>query len=92
MLVLKDEYRSGFSKFLREVSAGTPTDEALSKIYGKTVDQVGHELDSYLHGTQFKAIRAQLAQARFVGAMLLDGFLTVDRLAIEEREFACRKG
>ena len=56
MLVLKDEYRSGFSKFLRESSAGTPTEEALLKVYGKSVDQVDHELDAYLHGSQFKAV------------------------------------
>jgi Flp pilus assembly protein TadD len=56
MLVLTNEYRSGFSKFLREMSGGTPSEEALLKIYGKTVEQVDKELQAYLHGSQFKAV------------------------------------
>jgi len=54
MLVLTNEYRPGFAKFLELVNAGTPTEEALNKVYGKTIEQVDKELQVYLRGTRFQ--------------------------------------
>ncbi len=54
MLVLTNEYRPGFAKFLEMVNAGTPTEEALNKVYGKTIGQVDKELQAYLRGTHFQ--------------------------------------
>jgi hypothetical protein len=54
MLVLSNEYRPGFAKFLELVNAGTPTEEALDKVYGKTIEQVDKELQVYLRGTRFQ--------------------------------------
>lgn len=54
MLVLTNEYRPGFAKFLELVNAGTPTEEALMKVYGKTIAQVDKELQVYLAGTHFQ--------------------------------------
>ena len=54
MLVLTNEYRPGFSKFLEMINAGTPTEEALFKAYGKTISQVDKELQVYLRGTHFQ--------------------------------------
>ncbi len=54
MLVLTNEYRPGFAKFLDLINAGTPTEEALNKAYGKTIEQVDKELQAYLNGTHFQ--------------------------------------
>jgi Tfp pilus assembly protein PilF len=54
MLVLTNEYRPGFAKFLEMVNAGTPTEEALDKAYGKSIAQVDKELQVYLRGTHFQ--------------------------------------
>jgi len=54
MLVLTNEYRPGFAKFLEMINAGTPTEEALSKVYGKSLADVDKELQAYLHGTRFQ--------------------------------------
>lgn len=54
MLVLTNGYRPGFAKFLEMVNAGTPTEEALHKVYGKTIGQVDKELQAYLRGTHFQ--------------------------------------
>lgn len=54
MLVLTNEYRPGFSKFLEMVNAGTPSEEALNKVYGKSIEQVDKELQAYLRGTHFQ--------------------------------------
>jgi Flp pilus assembly protein TadD len=54
MLVLTNEYRPGFSKFLDMVNSGTTTEEALLRIYGKSIEQVDKELQAYLHGTHFQ--------------------------------------
>jgi Flp pilus assembly protein TadD len=54
MLVLTNEYRPGFSKLLEMINAGTPTEEALDKAYGKSIEQVDKELQAYLRGTHFQ--------------------------------------
>jgi tetratricopeptide (TPR) repeat protein len=54
MMVLTSEYRPGFAKFLDTVSTGMPTAQALKEVYGKTVAQVDHELQVYIHGTHFQ--------------------------------------
>jgi hypothetical protein len=54
MLVLTNEYRPGFAKFLDLVNAGTSTEEALNKTYGKSIEQVDKELQAYLQGTHFQ--------------------------------------
>jgi tetratricopeptide (TPR) repeat protein len=55
MLLLTTAYRPEFAKFIGLMNTGISTEEALSKIYGKTVEQLDKELQSYLRGTQFKA-------------------------------------
>jgi Flp pilus assembly protein TadD len=54
MMLLTEAYRPNFSKFLSLVNTGTSTEQALMKVYGKTVPQVDKELQAYLSGTQFK--------------------------------------
>jgi tetratricopeptide (TPR) repeat protein len=54
MLVLTNAYRPGFMKFLDLVNTGTPTEEALNKVYGKSIAQVDKELQAYLRGTRFQ--------------------------------------
>jgi len=54
MLVLTNEYRPGFAKFLEMVNAGTPTEDAFNKAYGKSLADVDKELQAYLHGTHFQ--------------------------------------
>jgi Tfp pilus assembly protein PilF len=54
MLVLTNEYRPGFAKFLDMINAGTPTEEAFHKAYGKSLAEVDKELQAYLHGTHFQ--------------------------------------
>jgi Flp pilus assembly protein TadD len=54
MLVLTNAYRPGFAKFLEMINAGTSTEEALDKVYGKTIAQVDKELQAYLSGTHFQ--------------------------------------
>ena len=54
MLVLTNEYRPGFAKFLELINKGTPTEEALDKTYGKSIAQVDKELQAYLRGTHFQ--------------------------------------
>jgi hypothetical protein len=55
MLMLTNDYRPEFAKFLHLVNTGTSTEEALKTVYGKSVDQIDKELQNYLRGTQFKA-------------------------------------
>jgi Flp pilus assembly protein TadD len=54
MLVLTNEYRPGFAKFLEMINAGTPTEEAFNKAYGKSLAEVDKELQAYLQGTRFQ--------------------------------------
>jgi tetratricopeptide (TPR) repeat protein len=55
MLLLTTAYRPEFSKFLDLMNTGVTTEEALSKVYGKTVEQMDKELQLYISGTQFRA-------------------------------------
>ena len=55
MLVLTNAYRPGIcGRFLELINAGTPTEEALNKVYGKSIEQVDKELQAYLRGTHFQ--------------------------------------
>lgn len=54
MLILTNEYRPGFAKLLNLINTGTSTEEALQKVYGKSIEQVDKELQAYLRGTHFQ--------------------------------------
>jgi tetratricopeptide (TPR) repeat protein len=54
MLLLKPEFRPGFAKLLALINQGTPTADAFVQVYGKNVDQIEQDLQTYLKGFQFK--------------------------------------
>jgi Flp pilus assembly protein TadD len=56
MLVLNSAYRGNVAKFISLVNAGTPTADALKKVYGKTVADFDKELQAYLHGSHFQGV------------------------------------
>jgi Flp pilus assembly protein TadD len=68
MLILSTDYRPGFPKFMGLVSSSTPTAEALTKIYVKTIEEVDLDLQRYLRGGQFRSAvySQQLARANFI--------------------------
>jgi tetratricopeptide (TPR) repeat protein len=49
MLLLGDGYRSDFPKFLAAVNSGTPTANALQNVYGKSVTDIGKDVERYVH-------------------------------------------
>lgn len=54
MMFLTPSYRPQFSKFVTLINSGTSTEEALTKTYGKTIEQLEADLQGYLRSTQFK--------------------------------------
>jgi hypothetical protein len=55
MLFLSPAYSSGFSQFLLTVANGSPTPEALRKVYGKTVPEVGRDVVEYVRQSSMEA-------------------------------------
>ena len=55
MLALSGHYRHKYPQFLREITGGTSTAEALRKVYGKTAGQFHAELKNYFRVSLFKA-------------------------------------
>lgn len=59
MLALSTQYGAGplgmqFKELLAVISAGTPSAEALYRVYGKSVGQIENDLRAYVRGGQFK--------------------------------------
>ncbi|MEQ1886427.1 MAG: tetratricopeptide repeat protein [Bryobacteraceae bacterium] len=54
MLTLTNEYGPGYSKFLAEIQAGTPSQQALEKIYGKPLEAIEKSVQAYVRGDRFK--------------------------------------
>ena len=55
MLELGKGYQAGFPNFMAAVSSGMPTAEALEKVYGKSVEQVGKDVHAYVQQTTVRA-------------------------------------
>ncbi|HSU61299.1 MAG TPA: hypothetical protein VLI55_18465 [Bryobacteraceae bacterium] len=55
MLSLSPAYGRNFSSFLLAIAAGMSTPEALQKIYGKTLPEVGKDTAKYVRQTSVKA-------------------------------------
>ena len=56
MLTLSPSYMESFPRFLHLMSNGTQTAEALRKIYGKTVAEVGEDGKAYVQQATLKAV------------------------------------
>lgn len=62
MLNLSPEYNPQFDKFFALAMRGTPTGEALQQAYGKSLEQVQKDLQSYLRGGE--RLRGSLFDAK----------------------------
>jgi tetratricopeptide (TPR) repeat protein len=51
MLMLGTEYRSGYSKCIAAIRAGTPSEDALVSTYGKPLDRIERDLHEYVRST-----------------------------------------
>ena len=56
MLFLRAEYRDKFGEFLKTVSAGKDSPQALLDVYGRSVAQIENDLRSYLRGGSFQGV------------------------------------
>jgi tetratricopeptide (TPR) repeat protein len=56
MLALSKEYRPKFPQVLKTISDGTPSADALEKLYGKPFHEVEMDLVTYLHGGRFQGV------------------------------------
>jgi tetratricopeptide (TPR) repeat protein len=55
MLSMHAEYRPKFTELLTAIQDGTPSVEALEKVYGKPLAVIEKDLQSYVHGDRFNA-------------------------------------
>lgn len=55
MLALSPAYNHGFSSFLLAIGNGMNASEALQKVYGKTIPEVGKSVEAYVRQTSLKA-------------------------------------
>jgi tetratricopeptide (TPR) repeat protein len=55
MLNFHPDYRPKFAEVVRAAASGQPSAEALAKIYGRPLDKIERDLQSYLRGGSFKA-------------------------------------
>jgi tetratricopeptide (TPR) repeat protein len=72
MLMLGDDYRSGFPKFVAAISETQSTEEALSLAYGKRLAEIQEEMQAYLRTgslkgalfkTRFQKVRVEPGRA-----------------------------
>ena len=56
MLSLSPAYSAKFSEFLVSAANGMATREALTKVYGKTISEVGKDVQNYVRQTSMKAM------------------------------------
>ena len=65
MLYFREEYRPKFGQFMKTVSGGTDSVQALMQVYGRSVAQVETDLQAYLRGTSFQGalVTAKLEKA-----------------------------
>ena len=50
MLILASPYRPGFARLVDEIQAGTPSDQALLKVYGKSLPEIEKDLQAHIRG------------------------------------------
>lgn len=93
MLRLSDGFRQGFEAFFNLILAGYPTDEALQRAYGRSVDQVEGDLRAYIAKGRLRLVRVpiRLKKERTILAKLDDaGFiaqLSLSNLQIQKDPF-----
>jgi tetratricopeptide (TPR) repeat protein len=65
MLFLDDEYRPKFSEAIRLINSGADSQDALTRVYGKSLAQIEKDLEAYLRSANFHAllVTAKLAKA-----------------------------
>lgn len=56
MLALSQNYRNKFSDVLHSISEGTPSADALERVYSKPVKEIESDLMSYLRGGRFQGV------------------------------------
>jgi Tfp pilus assembly protein PilF len=54
MLFLSGEYRPGFLRFMAAIEVGTPSEEALTRTYGKPLAAIEKDLQKYSHREGFQ--------------------------------------
>ncbi len=69
MLCLSKEYRPGFDGFLKLITKGVGSREALEKTYLKPVEAIDRDLQTYLRGTSFQALQINMRLAKPGGPM-----------------------
>ncbi len=60
MLRLSDNYRQDFEAFFNLILAGYPTDEALHRAYGRSVEQVDADLRAYIAKGRLRLVRVPI--------------------------------
>jgi Flp pilus assembly protein TadD len=69
MLSLSPEYSAGFSQLLTAIQSGTPSEEALMKVYGKPVAKIEQDLEIYLRGRIFTGVLFPVKVEKAAGEM-----------------------
>jgi tetratricopeptide (TPR) repeat protein len=69
MLSLSPEYLPKFSEFLGAIQSGTPSEEALTKVYGKSLARIEQDLEIYLRGRIFTGLLFPVKVEKAAGEM-----------------------
>ncbi len=94
MLNLFAPYRSGFPAFMRFVASGTSHADALQRVYGKSAEQVGKDLQLYLRGHSFNAalfdakLEKPLENPKIQAAGALEAGLVLAKLLTRKKDAA----
>ena len=61
MLMLSDNYRSKFTSLFDAIAKGEETAAAIDKVYGRSLGQLERDLQAYVQGGSFNAVRFSFA-------------------------------
>jgi hypothetical protein len=60
MLMLSDQYSERFPEFLEEINKGADVATGLSRVFRKSLYDVGHDLNTYINRGRFESARVQI--------------------------------
>ncbi len=72
MLSLSPEYLPKFSEFLAAIQGGTPSEQALMKVYGKPLPKIEQDLQIYLRGRIFNGALFPVKIEKAAGEMVAE--------------------
>ena len=78
MLSLSPEYLPKFSEFLGAIQSGTPSEEALMKVYGKSLARIEQDLEIYLRGRIFTGLLFPVKVEKAAGEMAAEAVTPFD--------------